>query len=97
VGLTANPLVEVALEANPQVRSARAHWLSAVHSIKQNYAPADPIFGYANVDSPTNGFGQASAHTLTVTDAFQFPGKALFICEGPRRHSSSVRLQLYPV
>jgi hypothetical protein len=50
VGLTANPLVEVALEANPQVKSARAHWLSAVHSIKQNYAPADPIFGYAKVD-----------------------------------------------
>lgn len=91
-GLTANQLVEVALEANPQVKSARAHWLAAVHSIKQNYAPADPIFGYANVDSPTNAFGQASEHTLTVTDAFQFPGKAFLQADQAKRSAASARL-----
>ena len=92
MGLSANELVEVALEANPQVKSARARWLAAVHSIKQNYAPADPIFGYANVDSPANGFDQASEHTLTVTGAFQFPGKALLQADEARRSAASARL-----
>src|ERR1700691_1095806 len=68
-GLTADQLVQVALEANPQVKSARTQWLAAAHSIKQNYAPADPIFGYYNIDSPTNGFGESSEHALTVTDS----------------------------
>ena len=63
-GLDAAQLVEVAVEANPQVKAARARWQAAVHWIKQNYAPADPIFGYANLDSPTNGFNQASEHSL---------------------------------
>ena len=91
-GLTVNQLVDIALEANPQVKSARAHWLAAEHSIMQNYAPADPIFGYANVDSPTNGFGQASEHTLTVTGAFQFPGKAFLQADEAKRSAASARL-----
>jgi outer membrane protein TolC len=91
-GLTADQLVQVALEANPQVKSARARWLSAVHSIQQHYAPADPIFGYDNVDSPTNGFSQASVHTLTVTDAFQFPGKALLQADEAKRSADVARL-----
>lgn len=91
-GLTADQLVQVALEANLQVKSARARWLSAVHSIQQNYAPADPIFGYDNVDSPTNGFSQASVHTLTVTDAFQFPGKALLQADEAKRSADVARL-----
>ncbi|MGH8338617.1 MAG: hypothetical protein ACRETL_17735, partial [Gammaproteobacteria bacterium] len=35
-GLTADQLVQVALEANPEVKGARARWLAAVHSIQQN-------------------------------------------------------------
>jgi outer membrane protein, heavy metal efflux system len=91
-GLTADQLVQVALEANPQVKGARARWLSAVHSIEQKYAPADPIFGYDNVDSPTNGFSQASLHTLTVTDAFQFPGKALLQADQAKHSADVLRL-----
>ena len=44
-------LVEIAIEANPQVKSARYRWDSAVHSIKQTVAPNDPIFTYTNSDS----------------------------------------------
>ena len=84
--------MQVALEANPQVKGARARWLSAVHSIEQKYAPADPILGYDNVDSPTNGFSQASLHTLTVTDAFQFPGKALLQADEAKRSADVARL-----
>jgi len=91
-GLTADQLVEVAMEANPQVKSARAQWLSAVHSIRQNYAPADPIFGYYNVDSPTNGFSQSSEHTLTVSDSFQFPGKSLLQADEAKRSALIARL-----
>jgi outer membrane protein TolC len=75
--ISLNALMAAALEVNPQVLAARAQWQAAAHSIKQNYAPADPIFGYGNIDSPTNGFSEASLHALTVTQALQFPGKAL--------------------
>ncbi|MGA8794204.1 hypothetical protein, partial [Candidatus Binatus sp.] len=47
-------LVEIAVEANPQVKSARYRWDSAVHSIRQTLAPNDPIFTYTNGDSPKN-------------------------------------------
>jgi cobalt-zinc-cadmium efflux system outer membrane protein len=85
-------LVEIATEMNPQVRAARDRWYSATHQIKQNYAPADPILGYANVDSATNGFTGASVHTLTVTEPFQFPGKALLQADSAKRNAEIARL-----
>src|ERR1700691_4115697 len=91
--LSAAQLVEIAVEVNPQVKSARARWQAAVHSIRQNYAPADPILGFQNIDSETNGFTQASVHTLTVTDSFQFPGKALLQADEARRAAESSHLQ----
>jgi outer membrane protein, heavy metal efflux system len=91
-GLDAGQLVEVAVEANPQVKSARARWLAAVHSIKQNYAPADPIFSYQNIDSPTNGFSEASLHSLQLSQALQFPGKALLQADQARQAAEVARL-----
>jgi len=70
-------LVEIAIEANPQVKSARYRWDSAVHSIKQTVAPNDPVFTYTNSDSPKNPFGRASLREFNFTENFQFPGKAL--------------------
>jgi len=90
--LTLPQLVDAALEANPQVRAARARWSVAIHSIKQNYAPNDPMFNYFNTDSPTNGFDHAATHTINVTDSFQFPGKALFQADIARRNADVARL-----
>jgi cobalt-zinc-cadmium efflux system outer membrane protein len=90
--LTLPQLVDAALEANPQVRAARARWSSAMHSIKQNYAPNDPLFNYFNTDSPTNGFDHAATHTINVADSFQFPGKALFQADVARRNAEAARL-----
>ena len=70
-------LVEIAIEANPQVKSARYRWDSAVHSIKQTVAPNDPVFTYTNGDSIKNPFGRASLREFNFTETFQFPGKAL--------------------
>src|SRR5271155_2891885 len=75
--LTVSQLVEIAVEVNPQVKSARYRWDSAVHSIKQTVAPNDPIFTYTNSDSPKNPFGRASLREFNFTETFQFPGKAL--------------------
>jgi outer membrane protein, heavy metal efflux system len=91
-GVTAGQLMQAAVEVNPQVKSARAQWLAAVHGIQQNYAPQDPIFGYSNIDSPTNGFSQSSEHSLTVTDSFQFPGKALLQADQAKRTAAIARL-----
>jgi outer membrane protein, heavy metal efflux system len=85
-------LVEIATEVNPQVRAARDRWYSAIHQVRQNYAPADPVLGYANIDSPTNGFSEASVHTLTVSDSFQFPGKALLQADNAKRSAEIARL-----
>jgi outer membrane protein TolC len=75
-GLTVSQLVAIALQANPQVRASRARWYSATHSIKQNYAPADPIFTFLNEDSPNNPFFvKPTLQSFQVTQALQFPGK----------------------
>ena len=75
--LTVSQLVEIAIEANPQVKSARYRWESAAHSIKQTVAPNDPIFTYTNSDSPKSPIGRASLREFNFSESFQFPGKAL--------------------
>ncbi len=91
-GLAVEQLVEMALEANPQAKAARARWKSAEHSITQNYAPADPTFTFLNVDSPTNRFDRASVQTLSVTESFQFPGKAMLQANAATRAADIARL-----
>jgi outer membrane protein, heavy metal efflux system len=90
-GLNANQLVELAIEANPQVKAARARWDAAEHQILQNYAPADPQFDYANVDS-RRGIGDAALHSHQLTQAFQFPGKALLQADQSKRNAQVARL-----
>jgi outer membrane protein TolC len=75
--LSESQLVEIAIEANPQVKSARYRWDSAVHSIKQTVAPNDPIFTYTNSDSVKSPVGRAALREFNFTETFQFPGKAL--------------------
>ncbi|MGA9722333.1 MAG: TolC family protein [Candidatus Binatus sp.] len=69
-------LVEIAVEANPAVKSARYNWNAALHSIKQTVAPNDPIFAYLNTDSVSSPFGRPALHSFSLTESFQFPGKA---------------------
>jgi outer membrane protein, heavy metal efflux system len=90
--LGATQLVEIAIEANPQIRAARERWTAAMHQIKPALAPADPVFGYANVDSPTNMFSEASVHTLTATQSLQFPGKAILQARSAERTANIARL-----
>jgi len=90
--LTVEQVVALALEANPQVRAARARWYSASHSINQTYAPADPILSYGNLDSPTDGIDHASSHSLQVSQALQFPGKALLQAQSAKRTAEVARL-----
>ena len=70
-------LVEIAIEANPAVKSARYRWDAAIHSIKQTVAPNDPVFTYTNSDSVKNPLGRAALREFNFTETFQFPGKAL--------------------
>ncbi|HZC46097.1 MAG TPA: TolC family protein [Candidatus Acidoferrum sp.] len=70
-------LVEIAVEANPAVKSARYRWDAAVHSIKQTVAPNDPVFTYTNSDSVKSPVGRAALREFNFTETFQFPGKAL--------------------
>ena len=75
--LTVSQLVEIAIEANPQVRSARYRYDAAAHSIKQTVAPNDPVFTYTNSDSVKSPVGRAALREFNVSESFQFPGKAL--------------------
>ncbi len=85
-------LVAMALEVNPAVRAARQRWYSAEHSIKQAYAPNDPIFTYTNNDSPKNPFAKPSLRSYNLTESFQFPGKALLQTDQARRTAQIARL-----
>ncbi|HKN01575.1 MAG TPA: TolC family protein [Candidatus Binataceae bacterium] len=89
---TVDQLVAVAYQNNPAVKAAREQWLSAQHSIKQAYAPNDPIFTYTNNDSAKNPFGRASLQEYNVTEPFQFPGKAMLQTDQAKRNADIARL-----
>ena len=90
--LTVDQLVQLAEEANPTVKAARERWYSAEHSIKQAYAPNDPIFTFYNTDSPKNSFGSPAVRSYNVTESFQFPGKALLQTDQAKRIAQIARL-----
>jgi len=75
-GLNAEQLVELAVESSPQIHSMHAQWEAANHQILQNYAPADPIFTYTNVDASHGILNNAASHSHQISENFQFPGKA---------------------
>jgi cobalt-zinc-cadmium efflux system outer membrane protein len=87
-------LVEIAIEANPAVKSARYRWDAAVHSIKQTVAPNDPIFTYTNSDSVKNPVGRAALREFNFTETFQFPGKALYQRDQAVRSADIAHLML---
>jgi outer membrane protein, heavy metal efflux system len=87
-------LVEMAVQANPQIHAARARWNAALHSISQTVAPNDPIFTYTNSDSPKNPFGRASLQEYNVSESFQFPGKAILHRDQATRAAEIARLAL---
>jgi outer membrane protein, heavy metal efflux system len=89
-GLNANDLVEIAIESNPQIHAVHAQWLAAQHQILQNYAPADPVFTYSNVDSSKDF--NAATHGHAVTENFQFPGEAFLQADQSRRTAEIARL-----
>lgn len=88
--LTAEQVVEVAIEVNPQVRVAKEQWEAAEHQILQNYAPADPSFSYSNLDSSKDF--NAAVHAHSFSESFQFPGKALLQANQARRTAEIARL-----
>ena len=88
--LTATDLVEIAVEVNPQVRAAREQWQAAQHQILQNYAPADPVVTYGNIDSSKNF--NAATHAIGISQSFQFPGEALLQVDNARRTAEIARL-----
>ncbi len=90
--MTVDDVVALALAANPQVRAARARWQSAQHSIDQNYAPADPTFSFANLDSPTNGFSKPASQSYQVSQPLQFPGKGYLQGRSAARAADIARL-----
>jgi outer membrane protein TolC len=87
-------LVEIAIEANPAVKSARYRWDTAVHSIKQTVAPNDPVFTYTNSDSVKNPLGRAALREFNFTETFQFPGKALYQRDQAVRSADIAHLML---
>lgn len=89
---TLEDLIAIAIQNNPHVLAAKERWQSALHQIKQNYAPVDPIFSYANVDSPDFPLYKSSVHTIQVAQPLQFPGKALFQADVAKRNADIARL-----
>jgi outer membrane protein TolC len=88
--LTVEELVEVAIELNPQVRAAKEQWDAAQHQILQNYAPADPVFTYGNIDSSADF--NAALHSHAISENFQFPGEAFLQADEARRTAEIAHL-----
>ena len=90
-GFNANQLVELAIESSPQIHSMHAQWQAAEHQISQNYAPADPIFNFANIDASHGLMGNPASHSLQLNENFQFPGKALLQADEAKRTAQIAR------
>ena len=90
-GLNASQLVELAIESSPQINSMHAQWLAAQHQILQNYAPADPVFNFANIDASHGLIGNPASHSLQLSESFQFPGKALLQADEAKRTATIAR------
>jgi outer membrane protein, heavy metal efflux system len=75
--LSLRQVVDIAVEANPQVRASRFRWEAAKHQIIQNYTPADPQFAFTNSDSWRGFLNGSGLHNMTATQSLQFPGKGL--------------------
>jgi len=75
---------------NPQIKQAKSQWDTARHQILQNYAPADPIFTYGNLESSKDF--NAATHSHNVTESFQFPGEALLQADQAKRTAEIARL-----
>lgn len=90
--LTLEQLIAAALEVSPRVRAARERWYSASHQIQQNYVPADPTFGYSNIDSPQFPLFESSQHAIVASQNLQFPGKALVQGTQAKRTADIARL-----
>ncbi len=88
--LTVEQLVEIAIEVNPQVRATKEQWDVATHQVLQNYAPADPIFTYGNVESSKDF--NAALHSHAVSESFQFPGEAFLQADQARRTAEIAHL-----
>jgi outer membrane protein, heavy metal efflux system len=87
--LTADQLVEIAFEVNPQVRATREQWNVAQHQILQNYVPADPVFTFTNVESSAHF--NAASHNFALTENFQFPGEAFLQADQAKRTAEIAR------
>jgi outer membrane protein, heavy metal efflux system len=88
--LSEEELVEIAIESNPQVRAVHAQWQAAEHQILQNYAPADPVFTYSNVDSSKDF--NAATHAHGFSENFQFPGEAFLQADESKRTAQIAHL-----
>ena len=85
-------VVAMVVNANPQVRGARARWDSARQQIIQNYTPADPQFAFSNQDSWRGFLYGSGLHNLSITQALQFPGKGLLQGKEAWRRAEIARL-----
>jgi outer membrane protein TolC len=89
--LSADDLVNMAMTANPRVRSAEAQYQAALHQIDPAYAPQDPQLTFQTSQSP-NGLVNAQTRSVGISESFQFPGKAWLQGDEAHRAAEIARL-----
>jgi outer membrane protein TolC len=89
--LNADDAAKIAIAQNPQVLSARAQYEAALHQIDQAYAPQDPIATWEEGQSP-NGLKHPTLQTLSISESFQFPGKAWLQGDAAHRTAEIAKL-----
>ncbi len=89
--LSLDDAVKEVLAASPAVRAARAQYEAASHQLEQAYTPADPEVSLQNSQTP-NAFTKAQTRSVGVSEALQFPGKALLQGNEARRAAEIARL-----
>ena len=91
--LTVEQVVDLAFQANAQVKSAEARWNAAEHQILPNLVPDDPTVTYSNVQSRT-GFAKPADIAVGVSQPLQFPGKG-FLQAGSAKRTAKIAWLTY--
>ncbi len=89
--LSVDEAVKISIQGNPSVRAAQAQYAAALHLIDQAYAPQDPAVAWTQGASP-NGLNHPTAQTLSISESFQFPGKAWLQGDQAHRAAEIARL-----
>ena len=91
------PLIEEALQNNPEILAARQRWEVFKEKVPQAYALEDPMFSFGIINLPTNFSFKDEDMTMkefSISQKFPFPGKRPLMKEMAEKEAEAVSTEI---